>query len=121
MPARGRYGRFLHESSQEASDARLISEFMALANRNEGLRKEVIAYIEESRAIQVKVLRAALERRSGSNKIPPAGLAILASSAALSLIRETELGVSAGHREIRAMIDAFLSEVEPQSRRKRSE
>ena len=92
------------------SDARLISEFMALANRNKALRKEVIGFIEESRVIQVKALSAAIERRSGASGIPPEGLAIMATSLALSFTREKELGVSAGHREILAVIEGFLSD-----------
>ena len=95
------------------SDARLISEFMALANRNKALRKEVISFIVESRVIQVKALSAAIERRSTASAIPPEGLAIMATSLALSFMREKELGVSAGHREILAVIEGFLSDVEP--------
>ena len=94
------------------SDARLISEFMALANRIEGLRTEVIHFIEESRAIQAKALSAALKRKA-KGRVPPIGLAMLATSLALSLNREAELGVSAGHREIMKVIKDFLAEVEP--------
>jgi AcrR family transcriptional regulator len=95
------------------SDARLISEFMALANRIDGLRAEVIRYIEESRAIQVKALTAALTRKSAGT-IPPSGLAVLATSLALSLNREAQLGVRAGHREIMAAIGDFLAKTEPE-------
>ena len=66
------------------SDARMISEFMALANRNKALRKEVIGFIEESRAIQVKALCAAFERRASVSGIAPVGLAMMATSLALS-------------------------------------
>jgi len=95
------------------SDARLISEFMALANRIGGLRAEVIHFIEESRAIQVKALKTMLKRKSGGG-IAPAGLALLATSLALSLNREAQLGVTAGHREIMAVIADFLAKTEPE-------
>ena len=98
------------------SDARLITEFTALANRNQALRKEVIAFIEDSRAIQMKALRAAIARKPSGCKIPPLGLALLATSTALSLIRESDLGVSVGHREIHKVIHDFLSELEPNPR-----
>jgi AcrR family transcriptional regulator len=97
------------------SDARLISEFMALANRNDALRKEVIVFIEESRAIQVKALRAALKRRTVTSAIAPAGLAALATSVALSLLREKELGVSTGHRDLMGAIEEFMTAAEPGS------
>ena len=93
-------------------DAPLISEFTALANRIPGLRKEVVKFIEESRAIQVGALSEVLKQKSKSNKIPPAGLALLATSVALSLSREAELGVSTGHKEMNTLIGEFLSLME---------
>jgi len=94
------------------TDARLISEFMALANRSEGLRAEVIAFIEQSRAIQVEALTAALAARGRGAGMAPVGLVMLATSAALSLTREAELGVTAGHAEVTGAIEAFLREME---------
>jgi AcrR family transcriptional regulator len=90
-------------------DSPLISEFTALANRIPGLRKEVVRFIEESRSIQVDALNAAVKRKPKANKVPPIGLALLATSVALSLTREEELGVSAGHKEVVALIGEFLS------------
>ncbi|MBV1690556.1 TetR/AcrR family transcriptional regulator [Novosphingobium sp. G106] len=94
------------------TDARLITEFTALANRSEGLRVEVIAFIEQSRAIQVEALTAALKAKGRDTAIAPIGLVLLATSAALSLTREAELGVTAGHVELAGAIGAFLREVE---------
>jgi AcrR family transcriptional regulator len=94
------------------TDARLISEFMALANRSDGLKAEVIAFIERSRALQVKALTAALAARGRDTAIAPVGLIMLATSAALSMTREAELGVTAGHAEIGAAIGAFLADIE---------
>jgi AcrR family transcriptional regulator len=94
------------------TDARLITEFTALANRSEGLRAEVIDFIEQSRAIQVEALTAALKAKGRGTQIAPVGLVMLATSAALSLTREAELGVSAGHAEVAGAIGAFLREVE---------
>ena len=96
-----------------STDARLISQFMALANRIEGLRKEVIKFIEESRAIQVELIRAACQRAPGATGLAPEGLAIMASSVALSLSRERQLGTTSGHAQIEAMIGSFLATVEP--------
>jgi AcrR family transcriptional regulator len=94
------------------SGARLIAEFMALANRIKKLRAEVIRFIEESRAIQVGALSAALKRKSKNSRIPAAALAMLATSVALSLTREAQLGVTVGHREILGVFGGFLSELE---------
>jgi AcrR family transcriptional regulator len=96
------------------SDTRLISEFMALANRSAGLKAEVITFIEQSRAIQVEALSRALAAKDQDSRVPSVGLALLATSVALTLTREHELGVSAGHAEIAAAIGAFLREIEPE-------
>ena len=95
------------------ADARLISEFTALAHRIEGLRQEVTHFIEESRRIQVGMLEAALRAQPAASPLPPAALAILATSLALTLTREQQLGVSSGHAEAMAAISAFLALAEP--------
>lgn len=105
--------REIWDARVASTDARLISEFMALANRIDGLRSEVIHFIEETRAIQVGAIQAAMARKSATSKIPPAGLALIATSVALSLSREEQLGVTSGHKEIMAVIEAFLNNLEP--------
>jgi AcrR family transcriptional regulator len=95
-------------------DARLISEFMALAHRSEGVRREVIAFIEESRRLQVEALSKAVARKSGGVAgLPPVAVTFLATSVALALTREAELGVTTGHPEIEAIIEQCLSALEP--------
>lgn len=98
----------------QTSDARLISEFMALANRSEGVRSEVIAYIEQSRRLEVAAIENAMSRRPGGKSgLPPVALAFLATSAALAMNREAALGVSMGHAEIEQLIAQSLSAFEP--------
>jgi AcrR family transcriptional regulator len=91
------------------SDTRLVSEFMALANRVEGLRVEVRGYIEESRRMQVFALAKAMAGREPSDAPPPIAAAIFATSAALAMHREAELGIHAGHADVMAIIDAFIA------------
>jgi AcrR family transcriptional regulator len=94
------------------TDARMISEFMALGNRNEGLRAEVVRFIEESRAIQVEALQKALERRPNVSSIPADGLAILATSLALSLNREARLGITSAHAAATTAAERLLAALE---------
>ena len=110
-------GRPLREIWQiciHTSDARIVAEFMALANRIPGLRDEVIAYIVEARRVQQEALELAIAK-AGSLPfgLPPASLAMLASSAALALNREAQLGIVAGHAGIMTAIEALLDRVEP--------
>lgn len=97
--------RDLWEICIHSTDARLISEFMALATRIEGLAKEVGYFIEESRAIQIRTIEAAVERMPGKPPLPPSCLALIATSLALSLSRESQLGISTGHEEALAVIE----------------
>lgn len=92
---------------------RLISEFMALANHIPSLKAEVIHFIEKSRHLQIIALTNALERKPGLSNLEPATIAILATSTALSMLREKELGLVDGHDEVDDMIAQFLAAAEP--------
>lgn len=96
------------------SDARLISEFMALANRSEGVREEVIDFIESSRKIQVAALRKALKRSSSDGPdLPPEVIAFMGTSLALALNRESSLGIKLGHAAVNTTIRKFFASLEP--------
>lgn len=96
------------------TDARLISEFMAIANRSEGVRKEVVHYIETTRALQVKALTQALANTSGGlANLPSVAITLMATSIALAITREAQLGVSAGHAELEGLIRDSLFALEP--------
>ncbi len=95
------------------SDARLISEFMALANRNEGVRGEVINFIEESRQIQVTALRKAMVKNGSLDQgLSPDVIAFIGTSLALALNREASIGVTKGHRAVRKTIKEFFGALE---------
>lgn len=95
------------------TDARLISEFMALAGRIEGLGKEVIHFIEESRRIQTQAISKALSVRSTTLPIEADSLVLLATSLALSLTREAELGITMGHKGALEVVSRMLDSIEP--------
>lgn len=104
--------RELWEICFHSHDARLISEYMALANRIPDLRDEVIRFIEESRAIQVEAIAAALARSGVKDSLPAAAIATLATSVGLSLNREQQLGISSGHEAVLGVVDGFLKALE---------
>ena len=96
------------------TDSRLISEFMALANRSEGVRREVIHFIEGSRALQVEALERAMRNKTGGVAgLPPVVITFMATSLALALTRESQLGISMGHRETERVISEALASLEP--------
>ena len=104
--------RQLWEIAFHSHDARLISEYMALANRLPALRAEVIRFIEKSRDIQVRAIDEAFERRPDKPRLSARGIALMATSIGLSLNREEQLGLKSGHAETFAILDAFLDELE---------
>ena len=93
-------------------DARLISEYMALANHIPDLKGEVIRFIEQSRHLQIAAITAAMARNPGSSRIKPAGLALLATSIGLLLNREEQLAISLGHREVFEIVTELLDHLE---------
>jgi len=96
------------------SDARLISEFMALANRNEGVRREVIAFVEQTREMQAAALKRAFSKaKNGAPALKPEVVAFMGASMALSLNREAALGVTKGHAAVKKMINKFFADIEP--------
>lgn len=104
--------RELWESCFHSHDARLISEYMALANRLPELRAEVIRFIETSRDIQVRALTEAIARQDRKTTIPASAIALMATSVGLLMNREEQLGVRSGHAETFALFNAFLEELE---------
>jgi AcrR family transcriptional regulator len=99
----------------ETTDTRLVSEFMALANRVEPLRVEVKDFIEESRQLQVAALEQAAAQGSVDRVMPAIAAAFFATSAALAMHREAAIGIEVGHDEVRAAIGRYIAAIDPDS------
>ncbi|VWX54249.1 TetR/AcrR family transcriptional regulator [Novosphingobium sp. 9U] len=95
------------------ADARLVSQFMALAHRIDDLRREVVHFIDASRSIQVEAIAEAMERSGTKSRVSPAGLTLLATSVALAITRESALGITTGHHDVRTVIFALMDDLEP--------
>lgn len=96
------------------TDTRLVSEFMALANRIEPLRVEVKRYIEQSRRLQVQALTDAMAQSGVKSDLAPIAAAIFATSATLAIHREAQIGITEGHDAVKAVIDAFIARLDGQ-------
>lgn len=104
----------LWELNSHPANARLSVEFMALANRNEAIRAEVIRYQERSRAMQEELLGRLLEAAGVDIKIfPPVAVAMLLACVAQLLDRETALGAARGHEELKSLVAWCLQRLEP--------
>jgi AcrR family transcriptional regulator len=111
--------RPLHELwnvCNNTSDQRLISEFMALANRVDSVKQEVTDFIERSRRMQLNAIAKSIKNtkaKRGIAALHPAAITFLTTSVALALTRETALGISMGHKEIEQLIEQCLVTLEP--------
>jgi len=99
----------------ETNDTRLVSEFMALANRIDPLRLEVKDFIEESRRLQVAALERAMASAGAESALSSIAAAFFATSAALAIHREAAIGIDSGHEEVLAAIDRFIATIDPDS------
>ena len=96
----------------ETEDTRLVSEFMALANRIEAVRIELAEHIEESRRRHVAAIEQAFGKSRPPGALSPAVLSILATNAAMAIHREARLGIAMGHAEAMSEIARMIDAVE---------
>lgn len=93
-----------------SGDARLSFEFMALANRHEGIRAEVARYVTLSRRMQAEAIARQLREQSvDTGPVSPGAAAFLMYCATLILGRESATGIDEAHEEVRALFDWALA------------
>lgn len=104
----------LWKLSSDARQAALAVEFMALANHRKSIKDEIARYSERARLLQAEALATILaDSRYASSASSALGISLLLAGAARGLVMEEGLGISIGHDEARAIVETWLSEVEP--------
>ena len=90
-------------------DARLVFVFVALANRNEGIREEVARFVTASRKIEAAAIarQFAAEGRD-MGPITPSAAAFIMYCVSLILRREAATGITEGHDDVLALMDWAL-------------
>ncbi|MCV7050349.1 TetR/AcrR family transcriptional regulator [Mycobacterium heidelbergense] len=105
----------------EPKDARLLLEFMGLANHRKEIRAEIAAWQERWREMQITALNFVVrEHGLDTGQFPPAGIAVIIAAVGRTLILEQTLGTKSGHEEAVALVNRFLDRFEmptPKSRR----
>jgi AcrR family transcriptional regulator len=97
-------------------NARLTLEFNALAIRHEALRAEVLSYLARSRAMVEPLLARLLEQSGADPQIcPPVVVSMLIHGLTQFIDRDTALGVTRGHPEMRVFVEWCLERLEPQA------
>jgi AcrR family transcriptional regulator len=94
--------------------ARFMIEFVALANHRKAIRVEIARYAERFRAAQLRVLTAGFARAGISDDDMPASVALLLMTGLTQVLSlEQTLGVTGGHEETLAFVDAAIDRLEP--------
>jgi AcrR family transcriptional regulator len=86
-----------------------IMELGALAVHREDIRAEMGRYIEQLRTIQAEAVARYLELRGIDPPIPPMSLTLVIAAIARQMVREKDFGVSLGHAELTAAVEAMLA------------
>lgn len=105
--------RAIWEYVTSSGDARLSFEFMALANRHDGIREEVARYVTLSRRMQAQAIaRRYAEAGNVDAPVTPAAAAFLMSCVSLMLGREAATGIDEGHADVIALIESAITRID---------
>jgi AcrR family transcriptional regulator len=92
-------------------DGKLVFEFVALANRHEGIRQEVARYMTQSRRMEASAIaRQFSERGIEPGPISPMAAAFVMYCISLVLRREAATGITEGHEDVLALMDWALKQ-----------
>ncbi len=101
------------EAITHSQDNKLVSEFTALANRNDHLKTEVIEFIEKMRRKQRLALNRLLDGRPLPQvELPLDALVLIATGLGLVMTRDTELAISEGHGSINRVAASLIEALE---------
>lgn len=104
----------LWQASSDPFDAVLTMEFLALANHNELIRREMIEFGERIRLLGVGQISAQLrEAVPEVGAVSPLSAIMAITYIAHLLGFESALGIRGGHREVRVLMEWALRQLEP--------
>jgi len=110
--ASGTPAQTIWESWNNTVDAKLVFEFVALANHHDGVREEVNRFGRIARKKHAAAIaREFKERGIEPGPLTPDALAFLLYSTALMLGRESAMGMSDGHDDVRALFDWVMERI----------
>jgi AcrR family transcriptional regulator len=109
--------RALWELSTNRDITALTVEMMALANHRKAIRAELAANAKYLRRTQVESLSKLFEQMGiVDDVVRPDAVMVVITSLAQSLVMEKSLGITTGHRNTRAMMEHFLTQLDLRAR-----
>jgi AcrR family transcriptional regulator len=102
--------------------ARLLMEFMALANHRKEIRSEIVGYAARFGELEESAVTLAM-RAHGVDmaEFPPVVMSMIVTSLARIMVLESSLGITRGHAEATEFIERVLDRYEMPSRQARAE
>jgi TetR/AcrR family transcriptional regulator, regulator of autoinduction and epiphytic fitness len=98
----------------------LYTEFMALANHRKAISVELKAYAERVRDIETAATTVALRAHGVDlEEYPPVAISMLVAQIARSLCNENAIGMTEGHKELRALVERYLNRLSDNETRSR--
>jgi len=96
-----------------AQDARLFTEFLAMANHRKAIRSEISSYPTRFRDLEEGAMTLALKARGiDLESFPPVVMSMIMGSLARMVLHERSLGITRGHDEARVFIEQCLDRFE---------
>ena len=105
--------RALWEVATDPAGARVTMELSSLANHRKAIRAELADYAAQFRRLQSEALAKVLEG-SGLDlgTFPPEAVAMLLTSISQVLVLEDAIGMTAGHAQVRELVEGWISRFE---------
>ena len=97
-----------------ARDAgRLMAEMIGLGHRNEVVRAEFAAHVENFRAMQAQAFETALRPHAAAAGCTPDAAIFILTAVTTALIMDRSVGINAGHEDSIAFVKACMDRLEP--------
>lgn len=97
---------------RDKEGTKLGLEFMAMANHNENIRKEIARNARKFRKLEAEAIARHLESKNIKPRLSPTLVAMLTNSVARLLVQESTLGIHVGHKELERLVDKSFSDFE---------
>jgi TetR/AcrR family transcriptional regulator len=105
--------RTLWRFGTDLGGATLNIEFVALANHRKAIRDEIARYAERFREMQLDTIAAILgDHGIPADVCPPLVVLLAVTGVTQVMALETALGVTAGHEEMTAFVEAWIEAAE---------
>jgi len=101
--------RALWELNSDPSGAAMSAALTAIASHRETIRAEIVRSAQEFRALQVEAVSGLLGHR-GDQEHPAAGIVMIAVALARTIVAESALGLTEGHREALMIVERVLKD-----------